>query len=68
MKIIDTDNRGLEETTLVLEGEKTVDVLPWELVENAIENSVEDEEMLEKFLKRLNKIKKDIEKYQEENY
>lgn len=68
MKIIDTDNRGLEETTLILEDGKTMDVLPRELVENAIENSIEDVEVLEKIRKRLNKIKKDIEKYQEENY
>ncbi len=62
----ETDNRDLEETTLWLDTEDRVDVNPWDLIIDAIENSVDDEDLCEKLLTKLDEIKGEIEEYLDE--
>jgi hypothetical protein len=57
----DVDNRDLDTTEITLSNGETIEVRPWELIENAIENFVPEEEEAEKFIKKLNDLKKKIE-------
>jgi hypothetical protein len=52
-----TDNRGLNETRVMdCDEEEWVSVQPWDLVQNAIENNVEDETLQEKALRLLQEL------------
>jgi hypothetical protein len=55
------DNRGLEQTYLVLEGTNNyIDIDPWDLVENAIENCGFKEKDEAKFIELLRKLKQRV--------
>lgn len=54
----ETDNRDLSTTWIKLPDGQVVEVLPWDLVRNCIENLTDDPDCV--YLKRLSDLKKDL--------
>ena len=61
LNVTDTDNRDTDTTTLILDDIYEVDVNPWELLSNIIENNVENSD---RYLKQIEKIRTKIEELQ----
>jgi len=61
LNVIETDNRDTDTTTLILDNNYEVDVNPWELVSNIIENNFENPD---RYLKQIEKIRTKIEELQ----